>query len=244
MSMRAALLTVLLCSAALSQTSQNDTATLRQLDQSLLDAIAPGNAAVWDRALAPDAIYVDENGVIFHRAAFLAELKPLPAGASGKIRITDYQAHFTGQLATVIHKEDEDENYHGQLVHAQYLTTESWQRENGQWKLLLAHVYVVPHAPPSITLSIEQLKQYEGTYTGGPDLVYVIQLKGDHLEAGRPGKALSRLYAEAPDLFFIPDQLRNRKMFQRDSSGRITGFIDRREGQDLIWKKKCSSRRH
>jgi hypothetical protein len=97
-SIRPAVLTLLLCGAALCHSGQNETATLRQLDQALLDAIAPGNVALWKRALAPDAIYVDENGAILHRAEFLAQLKPLPAGVSGQIRIVDYQAHFTGPL--------------------------------------------------------------------------------------------------------------------------------------------------
>jgi hypothetical protein len=41
---------------------------LRGKDQALLDAIAPGDRKVWDTALAPDAVYVDENGVIMNRA--------------------------------------------------------------------------------------------------------------------------------------------------------------------------------
>ena len=236
--MRSAALALVLSVAALCQSSPKETETLRTLDQALLDAFAPGDVAVWNRALAPDAIYVDENGAILHRKEFLDQLKPLPAGTSGHIRISDYQAHISGMLATVVHKDDEEENYHGQLLHAQYLTTETWQRSNGRWQLLLAHVYVVPHAPPAIALSSSQLDAYAGTYSGGDDLTYIIKRNGDHLEGARPGQPPAPLYPEAPDLFFNPDQLRNRKIFQRDSSGRITGFIDRREGQDLVWRKQ------
>src|SRR6202034_4216478 len=56
---------------------------LRTDDQALLDAIAPGDKAVWERLLATDAVYVDENGAVMNRAQFLAALKPLPAGSSG-----------------------------------------------------------------------------------------------------------------------------------------------------------------
>lgn len=42
---------------------------------------------------------------------------------------------------------------------------------------------------------------------------------------------------ELPDVLFAPDQLRIRKIFQRDAAGRITGFVDRREGGDLVWRR-------
>jgi len=59
---------------------------LRAADQALLDAIAPGDRAVWERLLAKDAVYVDENGAVLRRDQFLAALKPLPAGSSGHRR--------------------------------------------------------------------------------------------------------------------------------------------------------------
>src|SRR5271166_940049 len=90
------------------------TKLLRAKDQALLDAIAPGDRKVWDEALASDAVYVDENGTIIDRAEFLKQLDPLPAGVSGNLQITSYSVHSSGDLATVIHAEDEQENYHGQ----------------------------------------------------------------------------------------------------------------------------------
>jgi hypothetical protein len=77
---------------------------LRADDQALLDAIAPGDKTTWDRLLAQDAVYVDENGTVMDRAQFLAALKPLPAGSSGHIAIVDYQAHIHGQVALIVHK--------------------------------------------------------------------------------------------------------------------------------------------
>jgi hypothetical protein len=43
------------------------------------------------------------------------------------------------------------------------------------------------------------------------------------------------LKAEAPDVFFVPGQPRVRKIFLRDASGHVTGFVDRREGRDVKW---------
>jgi len=39
------------------------------------------------------------------------------------------------------------------------------------------------------------------------------------------------------DVLFVPEQPRIRKIFQRDAKGKITGFVDRSESWDLVWKK-------
>ena len=218
--------------------AQSDvTAELRARDQALLDAIAPGNTKLWDDALAPGAVYVDENGTIIPRAEFLKQLQPLPKGVSGTISISEYSAQVSGDVATVIHRDDEKEQYHGQNLTAQYLMTETWQRQTGTWKLLQVHAYSVLKEPPAISLSASQLDEYIGRYQGGPELVYSIKREGDHLVGEREGRPGSKLLVEVRDVLFISGQLRTRKIFTRDDNGRITGFLDRREGNDLVWKK-------
>jgi hypothetical protein len=216
------------------------TELLRAKDQALLDAIAPGEQKVWDDALAADAVYVDENGSIMDRAEFLKQLNPLPPGASGTLKITSYSARISGDLATVIHTDDEQENYHGQMLSARYLMTETWRRDGAVWKLYLVHAYAVPKDPPAISLPSQQLKEYVGRYGGGPDLSYVIQWDGKQLTGGRPGGTMKPLQVEARDVLFVSGQPRVRKIFQRDGSGKITGFVDRREGEDLIWRREAS----
>jgi len=214
---------------------------LRAKDQALLDAIAPGDRKAWDDALAANAVYVDENGVVMNRAEFLKQLEPLPAGASGSLRIASYSANFSGNLATVIHTDDEQENYHGQMLHAQYLMTETWRRDAGDWKLYMVHAHAVLKDPPPIDLPAQSLAEYAGRYSGGGDLVYIIEWDGRQLKGGRPGKAASPLQVEIRDVLFVSGQPRVRKIFQRNGSGRITGFVDRREGEDLVWRREMKS---
>jgi hypothetical protein len=213
---------------------------LRAKDQALLDAIAPGDRKVWDDALASDAIYVDENGVMLDRAEFLKQLDPLPPGASGSIRIASYSARVSGDMATVVHTDDELENYHGQNLTAHYLMTETWQRQSEQWKLHMVHAYAVLKDPPAISLSAKELRQYAGRYSGGADLTYVIQWDGKQLLGGRSDRTMTPLLVEIRDVLFIAKQPRNRKIFQRDEDGKITGFVDRREGEDLVWQRESS----
>jgi hypothetical protein len=208
---------------------------LRARDQALLDAIAPGNRKLWEDALASDAVYVDENGTVMNRGEYLKQLDPLPAGASGSIQITSYSVHVSGDLATVIHADDEQENYHGEKLFARYLMTETWRNEGGEWKLHLVHAYAVLKDPPATSLPFEDLRQYAGRYVAGNDLVYLIEWDGKQLTGGRQGGSRKPLLIEVRDVLFISGQPRTRKIFQRNSDGTIGGFVDRREGSDLVW---------
>jgi hypothetical protein len=211
---------------------------LRSKDQALLDAIAPGDRKVWDATLAADAVYVDENGVIMDRAEFLKQLDPLPPGTSGSLHIASYSARVTGDLATVIHTDDEQENYHGQMLKARYLMTETWRRDSSDWKLHMVHAYAILKDPPAVTLPAKDLQEYAGRYSGGADLEYVIQWDGKQLSGARVGRSLTPLQVELRDVLFIAGQPRTRKIFQRDAKGAVTGFVDRREGEDLVYRKE------
>jgi len=52
--------------------------------------------------------------------------------------------------------------------------------------------------------------------------------------AGRPPVTYR---PEVLDVFFAPGQPRTRRIFQRDGSGLVTGFADRREGEDVRWRR-------
>lgn len=209
---------------------------LHAKDQALMDAVTAGDPKVWDAALAPDVIYLDESGEINSRADLLKQLQPLPAGVSGKIVVNDYKLSLHGDTTAVFMADDEEENFHGQQLHARYLVTETWQKTGGDWKLLLAHVYATLHEPPVLKLGVQELDAFVGRYAAD-DLVYVISRDGDHLVGGREGKPASALNAELKDVFFIGGQLRTRKIFQRDGGGKVTGFLDRREGIDVTWRR-------
>jgi hypothetical protein len=137
----------------------------------------------------------------------------------------------------VIHTDDEEETYHGQQLTAQYLMTETWQRRDGIWKLLLVHAYSVLKEPKSVVLLAADLDAYTGRYAAAPDLIYTIERETDHLIAQREGRPKVVLKAEVRDVFFVSGQLRTRKIFERDSAGRVTAFVDRREGSDLAWRR-------
>src|SRR5215813_3594534 len=51
---------------------------LTRISQELLEAVAPGNKAPWERYLAPELLTLDENGKVLTKAQILEEFGPLP----------------------------------------------------------------------------------------------------------------------------------------------------------------------
>ncbi|TMQ06046.1 MAG: DUF4440 domain-containing protein [Deltaproteobacteria bacterium] len=216
----------------------NTQAVLRARTQEMLDAIAAGNAAVWDRYVDPQIVYVSEAGDVEGKAQLLAELKPLPAGISGKIEIGRFEVRQHGDTAVVLHLDEEYEDYFGHAIHAQYLNTATWRLRPDGWKLIGMQVLATLIDPPAIALSAAQLDEYVGTYQLTDAIGYTIRRDGDRLIGERTGRPAQELRVEARDVMFVPGQPRSRKVFQRDAQGRITGFADRREGRDVVWTRR------
>ena len=181
---------------------------------------------------------VDENGAITGHDDFIKQIRPLPANISGTLAITDYQPRFDGDTALVLHKDDERETYHGIALRARYIMTETWLCRAGQWKLALLHVYVERKDPPAIALSSATLDEYAGRYSAAPDLNLAMRRDRDHLVLQRDGKPAQILEAELHDVFFAPGQPRDKNLFQRDANNHVTRFIDRREGEDIVWTRQ------
>ncbi len=137
----------------------------------------------------------------------------------------------------VVHRDDEFENFHGHALKATYLMSETWVHRHGDWKLALVHVYVVATDPPEIAVQQSRLDEYVGRYAAGPDLTWIIRREGDRLVGGREGARAQPLKVESEDVLFTPGQPRERRIFQRTADGKLSGFIWRREGEDVLWKR-------
>lgn len=206
--------------------------------QEMNDAIIGGHAEVWDKYVDADLLYVEEDGSIRNKAELVKEITPLPAGIGGNIKVEIVHFHQDGDIVTLIAWQHETENYFGQTLHAEYLTTQTWRQRAGGWKLIAAQVLAENQDPHAMDMPVARLKDYEGTYhLNGGTVDYTVVLKDRKLMGNRTGRDPVQLSAEAPDVFFVAGQPRIRKIFIRDATGKITGLVDRREGRDVVWTK-------
>lgn len=214
---------------------------LRRQTQELLDAISTGSAAVWDRYLDPDALYIDESGQVLRKKQMVENIEPLPEGVSGVIKVTGFEVSMHGNVAVATHVDDENEDFHGHKLHCQYRTTDSWLETADGWRLIAAQVLALRTDPPSVPLSASLREQYSGRYTLTPTIAYEIRSSGSALEGQQTGRKPEELRAEAPDVLFVPGKPRYRYVFLRNAGGKITGFAQRREAWDLIWDRVAAA---
>jgi hypothetical protein len=69
------------------------------------------------------------------------------------------------------------------------------------------------------------------------EISYEIRLEGGALVGQQTGRKPEVLRAEVRDVLFVPGRPRYRKIFRRDTDGRITDFAERREAWDLVWSR-------
>jgi ketosteroid isomerase-like protein len=210
---------------------------LERQTQELLDAVTAGDARVWDRYLDETIIYLAEDGTRKTKADLLKEITPLPKGISGSIRVSAFEVRLHGDTVITTHNDLESEDYFGHALKAEYRTTDTWVRTPQGWKLAASQVHAQLIDPPAIQLSAARLDAYAGVYRLNAEITYTIRRQGDSLMGERSGRPSQTLSVEAADVMFVAGQPRSRKIFLRGGDGRITGFVDRREGRDISWSR-------
>jgi hypothetical protein len=212
-------------------------ADLRRIAQEMLDAVAPGNAEVWQRYLHERVIHVDETGTVRTKKELLAQFSPLPPGLVGRIAIDRFKIETHGDIAVVAYEIQEHLDYHGQILRSRFRINDTWSKTQQGWRLLAEQVAAVLQDPPSAKLTQQQLCEYSGSYSLTAAINTTIRCTPDGLTAQRSDRPPAQYLAEVKDVFFVAGQPRTRRIFVRDTAGKVVGFVDRREGEDVRWKR-------
>ena len=216
----------------------DDRVQITQYEQQLSNAITNGTPAVWDKYLDPEVIYAEEDDSYKGKDGMIKEVRPLPQGLGGEIKVELLSYHEDGDTAVALFRQHEIEYYFGQTIHASYLLSTVWKKRAEGWRQIEGQVQAEKTDPPSITLPASDLQKFAGTYRlKDSEPTYTITLTDGKLTGGRTGKPPSEWDAETRDVFFIKGDPRIRKIFQYDATGRVTGFIERRESWDIVWNK-------
>lgn len=213
-------------------------ARLKHATQELLDAIAPGNKSVWQRYLAEGSIYADEEGRVLTRDELIKELTPLPKGYVGSIKIGDTKALVQDNVVVLSHRDREELELYNQKLVTYYHMTNTWARQrDGQWQIVSTQVMAIPNERKPIVIDPKILDAYTGKYELAPDVNYVITREGEKLLGQRTGRAKEELLPLCVDVFYRKGVWRGEKVFERNAQGRVVRMLDRRENNDLVWKK-------
>lgn len=217
--------------------AEDDAALIKRQSQEFSDASASGNAALLDRFLDDRVTFINESGIVSTKKDLVAGAGPLPKGVRFTLTQTDWALQLYGTVAVTSFTDVQSGQAHGQSLHAKFRSTEVWLKEGAAWRMISSQTLALQDDPPFVALPAKSLDEYAGVYRGGPDFTVTITRSGEGLNASVGGGPPSVLKAELRDVFFTPGQPRVRKIFQRDANGKITGFVSRHEGHDLVFKR-------
>ena len=210
---------------------------IKRQSQEFSDASASGDAAVLARYLDDRVVFMNETGEIATKKDIVDSASPSPNGQQNALTQTDFKLEMHGSVAVTSFTDVLTQHFHGQTLHAKFLSTEVWLNEGGNWRMISSQTMTKPEDPPAVALPDALLNEYVGTYQAGSDLIYTIAHEGDGLTARVGTDPPAAIKAELKDVLFTPGQGDRRKIFQRDANGKVTGFFSRNEGRDIWFKR-------
>jgi hypothetical protein len=224
-----------------SADSSNDaelSALLKKQTEEFSQAGQKGDVAVFDKYLDPEVVFTNESGAIATKQDLLEGCAPAPAnGIERHIEVTNWALHRQGDVATATFIDELIQDFQGQKLVLRFQSTETWAKRDTGWKMIASQTMNVQRDPAAITLPPAELDDYVGTYQVSSAVVVKIARDNSNLTTSTNGGTPMALKVELKDVLFIPGVPNVRRIFQRDSGGHVTGYISRRDGADLVFKK-------
>ncbi len=203
--------------------------------QELYDAIVPGNQAPWKTYFADDSIFSDEKGRTLDKTKLIADITPMPAGYSGAIKIVNVQSRIIGDTAILSYDANETETIFGQNLKARFHVTDTWLRRNGTWQIIASQAHRYYEDPAVGKADLKKFADFTGTYELAPGQIRSVSAESENLFIERKGKK-EQLLPETSELFFRKG-VEGRILFRYDDGGKIDALIDRRNNEDVVWRK-------
>jgi hypothetical protein len=204
--------------------------------QELFNAVASGNKEPWQKYYADDCLFHDEKGRTLDKEKLIADIEPLPEGYSGTIEIKNPESRITADVAVLSYDTDETETIFGQELHARYHGTDTWLLRDGQWRIVAAQTMRYYEDPAIGLADAERLPRFAGVYTLGPTRKTIVTAENGKLFMERTKGTKVQLFPESSDIFFRKG-VEGRILFRTDAQGKINALIDRRNNEDVIWKR-------
>ena len=208
--------------------------------QAIVDAVATGDRRPFEKHYAADSLIVDETGHIMDKKAFVAAQSALPTGYSGSIRLAKPLSRILGDTAVLSYDMDETETIYGQKMKARYHETDTWIQRTGEYQIVATQVLRYYEDPAPGHPDAKRYPDYVGTYQLAPSVVLTVSVEGEQLVRQRTGRPKELLAPEAADLYFRKG-IEGRLLFQRDERGKVIALIDRRNNEDVVWKRLAAT---
>ena len=133
---------------------------------------------------------------------------------------------------------DETETIFGQELHARYHQTDTWLRRKGNWQIVATQAFRYYEDPATGVADSAKFPVYAGRYELAPDSPgrTTVSFQGSDLFMERTGGQKTQLFPESGEVFFRKG-VEGRILFRCGADGKVKALIDRRNNEDVIWRK-------
>jgi hypothetical protein len=204
--------------------------------QAMFDAVAAGDQEPWKKYFADDSMYFDEKGRSMDKAALVKDVTPLPPGYSGAIKVVNPKSSIQGDTAVLSYDLNETETIFGQNMTARYHGTDTWMYRDGKWQIVAGQMFRYYEDPAVGKGDVKEYADYAGTYELAPGKTQIVFVRRGSLYAQRGDGPEAEVVPEAAEIFFRKG-VEGRCLFRRDDRGKVDAMIDRRNNEDVVWKK-------
>ena len=216
----------------------DESATRQELlrrTQELYDSLVSGNQEPWKKYFADDCTFSDEKGRTFDKQKLVADITPLPKGYSGAIKVDNVISRIIGDTTVLSYDLNETETIFGQNLRARYHVTDTWLRRNGEWQIIASQAHRYYEDPAVGKTDPKKFADFIGTYELTPGQTRTVTFENGKLFIERNGKK-EELLPETSEIFFRKG-VEGRILFRYDANGKVDALIDRRNNEDVIWRK-------
>jgi Domain of unknown function (DUF3471)/Domain of unknown function (DUF4440) len=183
----------------------------------------------------PSAVFA-EPGDIHTGSRQIAEARPT-VGYKRTLEHDSPKVTSFGQTAIAVYAQREKEIYGEQSLTSRVTVVDTYTKKDGNW-VLIAHVEMPdPVKRQSVKVSPAILAQYAGQYEYGPGFVDTISVVGGKLMSQETGEDKPTELLPLNETTFFVDGDESLTTFEKDPSGKVSRYVLRESGQELIAKK-------
>jgi hypothetical protein len=103
--------------------------------------------------------------------------------------------------------------------------------------MLASQTSVLPSEHKAAKVDPVRFDAYLGIYWLAPHVTYTVTRDRNRLYGQRSGRPKEELFPLGIDRFFRRGAPRGEKIFVRGGNGRVAKMIDRRDNNDLVWRR-------
>jgi hypothetical protein len=191
------------------------------------------------RQYISDRCYFAGVGGVDTAAQQLESVKPAVGEKLGLELLGDVSVQVYGSTAIATYAQNKKHIYGSQTLNATVGVADTYIKKDGRWLLILHAEVSMPPKRTAAKVDPAIYKAYVGQYEWAPGYVDTVTLNGNKLMARITGeeKAVEFQPENETNFFIENDEDDGVTTFVKDTSGKVTHYVYRAHGQDIIGKK-------